>query len=77
MRLIYFQSQKSGRVRGSPCVFPFITDDGIVHQECTTSQAPDGTYWCSTKVTAKGNHISGNWGHCQDNCPRKLPEDAK
>ena len=29
--------------------------------------------WCSTKVDANGNHISGgkNWGVCddQDNCP--------
>ena len=25
-------------------------------------------YWCSTKVNGAGEHVSGNWGWCDENC---------
>ncbi len=50
---------------GVPCVFPF-KHRGVVYHGCTSSDDPDKKLWCSTNVTAAGEHIvgSGYWGHC-------------
>lgn len=57
-----------------PCQFPF-TLRGKTYWACTYDLSHITGYkpWCSTKVDADGNHISGgrNWGICDDaqNCP--------
>ena len=55
---------------GKNCAFPFIYKN-VVHQQCTTVDDPLNKPWCSTKVSANKQHISGsgNWGHCAMNCP--------
>ena len=56
-------------VRDAPCVFPFIYR-GRAHSACTTVASPDGvTPWCSTRVNSRGDHVTGNYGNCNANCP--------
>ena len=37
---------------------------------CTRDDDPNSELWCSTRVDARGRHVtnSGNWGHCSDTC---------
>ena len=54
---------------GIPCVFPFQLN-GNVYNTCTNelSQFTNNKTWCSTKVDETGEHISGNWRSCNENC---------
>ena len=49
------------------CIFPFRTTDGMFYDCDVDEDVP----WCSTKMDADGNHISGkgNWGNCGPECP--------
>jgi len=53
----------SGKVLGQKCVFPF-TNKGKRYEKCTTDDDPGGKSWCSTQTDSAGNHMKGNWGHC-------------
>merc|ERR1719186_2584170 len=58
-----------GPAKGESCVFPF-TFFGETYTECVHESWND-FYWCSTKVDANGNHVSGggHWGECNpDTC---------
>lgn len=60
----------AGQSTGTQCIFPF-TFDGVIHKACTRHGIEDTEYepWCSTKVDDVGDHISGNWGDCSQDCP--------
>ena len=60
--------QIGGKVEGKPCVFPF-TNRGRTFNHCTLDFADDNFPWCSTAVDANGNHINGQWGHCDCDKP--------
>jgi len=47
------------------CQFPF-TYKGTTYHKCTNKD--EGGFWCSTKTFANGDHVTGFWGYCQDNC---------
>ena len=47
------------------CHFPF-TYENVIYNQCTT--AGEDYLWCSTKVDAKGTHISHNWAKCDKTC---------
>ena len=73
-----------GPQKNMPCIFPF-KHQGVVYekcgcilpfnktyeQECTGNTInPKAKYWCSTRVNAKSEHISGggNYGYCSRSC---------
>ena len=62
----------------TPCKFPFIVAN-VTYYSCTydfgfvTGNKP----WCSIKVDEKHNHISGNWGVCDDYEKCSIPERCK
>merc|ERR1712232_1469957 len=51
---------------GSTCVFPF-SYAGVVYTECAT--VDQSGPWCSTSITAAGEHIPGSEGFCPSTCP--------
>merc|ERR1719461_393917 len=51
---------------GSSCQFPFRYQ-GVVYTECAT--VDQSGPWCSTSVTAGGEHIAGSEGFCPSTCP--------
>merc|ERR1712038_2189604 len=63
-----------GPGQGKPCVFPFRFG-GSLRSSCITDLDPEGKFWCSTRVDAGGNHVTGTgeWGHCSVGCPRERP----
>jgi len=54
-------AQRCKTTTGATCVFPFIFN-GKTYTSCTDVQ--DTMTWCSTKVNARNQHITGNWGYC-------------
>ena len=54
---------------GKTCVFPFKFRNKKF-TGCTTEFDESGKNWCSTKVTAEGEHVSGagEWGYCSSDC---------
>lgn len=75
-----------GLKRGRACAFPFIlrTDDGSIgkaYTTCTTNNAPPGSKpWCSVRTRPDREHIRGQWGECNDQCPmegRQTTEGSK
>jgi len=50
-----------------PCVFPFKFRDRL-YRTCTTSDG-DTSPWCSVQTDGAGNHIQGQWGYCNSECP--------
>jgi len=63
-----------GPGQGKPCVFPFRFG-GSLRSSCITDLDPEGKFWCSTRVDAGGNHVTGTgeWGHCSAGCPQERP----
>lgn len=61
----------NGAHANQPCVFPF-TFRGVKYNVCTVDGDAQGQLWCSTKTDAQGNHITGHWGHCADQCPQTM-----
>merc|ERR1712088_257238 len=61
-----------GPGQGKPCVFP-LRFGGSLRSSCITDLDPEGKFWCSTRVDAGGNHVTGTgeWGHCSVGCPRE------
>ena len=62
-------SGSSGRCQadnGKVCVFPFKFRNKQF-RGCTTEFDDTGAAWCSTKVNAEGEHVSGagEWGYCR------------
>jgi len=59
------------------CIFPFIYR-GKEYNKCTYEKGDD-TPWCSTKVDANGNHVSGQkqWGYCGEQCPILGQEECR
>jgi len=51
---------------GATCQFPFRYN-GVVYSQCATVDQPGP--WCSTTVTAAGEHVPGNEGTCPATCP--------
>jgi len=51
---------------GATCIFPFRYK-GVVYSECTSVDQTQP--WCSTSVTAAGEHIDGSLGFCPSTCP--------
>jgi len=53
------------------CVFPWHwTRTNKTYTGCTADESSE--YWCSTKVDADGNHLSGNWAECSKECVKEL-----
>merc|ERR1712223_1250200 len=50
------------------CQLPFKWNDEL-HTACPPDPDVPGEYWCSTKVTKSGKHVTGNWGFCSKGCP--------
>ena len=55
---------------------------GTTHTSCTTDDDPGGEAWCSTRVDARGRHVTngGHWGHCSNACradSAELPQVIK
>merc|ERR1712088_531162 len=61
-----------GPGQGKPCVFPFRFG-GSLRSSCITDLDPEGKFWCSTRVDAGGNYVTGTgeWGHCSAACPQE------
>ena len=55
-----------GPKAGHPCIFPF-TDGGKTcpGPKCCNLDNDSKGSWCSTKVDANGNHVSGNYAYCE------------
>merc|ERR1712018_4850 len=51
---------------GATCQFPFRYA-GVVYTECAT--VDQSGPWCSTSITAAGEHIPGSEGFCPSTCP--------
>merc|ERR1712165_148155 len=51
---------------GAACQFPFRYA-GVVYTECAT--VDQSGPWCSTSITAAGEHIAGSEGFCPSTCP--------
>merc|ERR1712226_1424934 len=51
---------------GAACQFPFRYN-GVVYTECAT--VDQSGPWCSTSITAAGEHIAGQEGSCPSTCP--------
>merc|ERR1719422_542595 len=51
---------------GQQCVFPFRYK-GVVYTQCTSIDQSQP--WCSTSVTASGDHVTGSLGFCPSTCP--------
>merc|ERR550517_2409559 len=51
---------------GATCQFPFRYN-GVVYTECTT--VDQAGPWCSTSITAGGEHVPGSEGTCPASCP--------
>ena len=50
------------------CIFPFIYKSKTYHG-CTRDEDPDSRLWCSLQVDDEtGVHVTGQFGHCQDDC---------
>ena len=56
-----------GPATNYPCIFPFEYQ-GSIRNNCIWDTS-DESYWCSTLVDKSGQHVSGNWGNCDANCP--------
>jgi len=56
---------KSGDKPWTKCKFPF-NFSGAWYHGCTKKS--HNALWCSTKTDQYGNHLSGNWGNCNDDC---------
>jgi hypothetical protein len=54
----------------APCVFPFKFQ-GEVYNGCPVDLEDPSKRWCSTRVDANGEHITGagEFGHCGPDCP--------
>jgi len=50
-----------------PCVFPFKFRNRL-YKTCTTADG-DTSPWCSVQVDTVGNHVQGQWGYCNSECP--------
>lgn len=62
----------SGGLFHDECNFPFKYD-GTEYNQCTNaSHVRD---WCSTQTDSSGNHVSGNWGDCDDSANELVPRD--
>ena len=61
----------SGPFAGESCKLPF-TNNGKTYHECTYDLSDNGNPWCSARVDSNGNHIQGNWGDCNSNCPTEI-----
>jgi len=55
-----------------PCVFPFKIGGRVWNTCASPVDNTNNRPWCSTRVDETGNHITGNWGNCDENCP--LPQ---
>merc|ERR1712233_153974 len=66
-----------GPGQGKPCVFPFRFG-GSLRSSCITDLDPEGKFWCSTRVDAGGNHVTGTgeWGHCSAGCAKERPTSS-
>merc|ERR1719150_204502 len=51
---------------GATCQLPFRYN-GVVYSQCATVDQPGP--WCSTTLTAAGEHVPGNEGTCPATCP--------
>merc|ERR1711933_583774 len=51
---------------GAACQFPFRYK-GVVYTECATVDQSQA--WCSTSITAGGEHVAGSEGFCPSSCP--------
>jgi len=59
----------NGPGNGLSCVFPF-KHKGRVYYGCSPPEVNTNNLpWCSTKVDDIGDHITGNWGNCDETCP--------
>ena len=56
---------------GVKCQFPFIFRN-VQYWGCPPDLSDQTKLWCSTKVDANGNHISGSnaYGFCSSSCPK-------
>merc|ERR1712172_97426 len=79
---VVFSDQQScstigGPGQGKPCVFPFRFG-GTLRSSCITDLDPEGKFWCSTRVDAGGNHVTGTgeWGHCSAGCSQERPTSS-
>ena len=63
-------STNGGKDPFRPCIFPF-TFDGVKYFGCPKDLFEEDKRWCSTKVDADGNHVTGQnkYGFCSPNCP--------
>ena len=51
---------------GKKCIFPFNYDKKTCPgPKCCNLSNNSGGSWCSTKVDANGNHVSGHWQYCK------------
>merc|ERR1712044_28640 len=60
------EPQPCATTTGELCILPF-KHKGKTHMTC---KPENGKTWCSTKVNNNGVHMAGNWGYCNDKCPK-------
>ena len=72
----HFQ-QSSGRE--IVCEFPFKLSESGSFDTCTDQFDPEGKFWCSTRITPAGYHVSGggHWGYCSEECVKFREEKRK
>lgn len=60
------RTTETERRSNQPCVFPWKYK-GKMYDGCKNEN--DGLRWCSTKVDENGDHMKGEWGQCDEECP--------
>ena len=59
------------RVKINPHIILKLENDNMFCSfSCTRDDDPSNKLWCSTRVDARGRHVTnaGNWGHCSETC---------
>ena len=58
-------------VEGGTCKLPFVTEEGVTHEECAMDGASD-TLWCLSEMETAGGNTSVVRATCQPGCASRF-----